>query len=133
MWGYCCPIYPSVSPFRNGTWRGIGGILHRKHAAIKTPLLTYTQKSKKNKGKCQLFFHFLEICPNFPFTFTPNYIIPVSLKIWVTRLYPVYTPNFNYFNKKNARTSCHSRKLDCYSNIYIYIIIYINIKFRSTL
>ncbi len=47
------------------------------------PLLTYTPKSKKNKGKEQLFFHILE---NF------NY--------------------FNYFNKKWTHTFCLEENMD---------------------
>ena len=53
------------------------------------------------------FFYFLEIChETCLFHSPPNYIIPFSFKIWVTRMYPIYTQNFNYFNyfnKKNAR------------------------------
>ena len=69
------------------------------------------------------FFYFLEIChETCLFHSPPNYIIPFSFKIWVTRMYPIYTQNFNYFNYFNKKMHADltpSRKHAYYNNIYI--------------
>ncbi len=81
-----------------GTWYGIARDLPFRFPVNHTPLLTYTQKSKKNKGKCQLFLFFYFFAHNMPRNFN----------------------NFNYFNKKETRTSCRHREPVHENNIYIY-------------
>ena len=89
------------------------------------PLLTYTQKSKKNKGKCQLFFIFLKYATKLAFFIHHPSILYPFPSIFGLPVCTPYIPKISIISiisiKKMHADLTPSRKHAYYNNIYIYI------------